>query len=339
MSVQNLATYQKMPPSPPGATPMDCRRTGSVRIRTISQNVGMPRKDNDTKKRHSLQQLQQQQQHRSGSAASCANVAASPRGQPAAPQSPPSSPRLLRRSSTTAALPLQKKETGFSSAEEDSDGSSTVVMEEENVSSLRNELEKERAVVKALQLQKEACNKDIAFLSQSVDELTAERLDWMAKYETQVAIQEQLKRDLTAAHNQLAQAREQISQFMADKDMFLEQRNSDGRQLQHAQNQVRVLKATMEQFLRMGIFSEDPAVYQDLAMQYETKCQASPLETVADQMMSSAPPSPSARATSPAEKASHDNQQNKLPRRQKERAMHHESKPKTRRTRKVIHEK
>lgn len=111
-------------------------------------------------------------------------------------------------------------------------------------------------------------------MSQSVDELAAERLEWKAKYEAQVAMQEQLKRDLEAAHTQLAQAHEQIRQFKTDKEIYLEQKNDDGRQLQHAQNQVRVLKATMEQFLRMGIFSEDPTVYQNLAAQYKTETQA-----------------------------------------------------------------
>lgn len=45
-------------------------------------------------------------------------------------------------------------------------------------------------------------------------------------------------------------------------------------QLRHSQDQVRVLKATMEQFLRMGIFSEDASVYQDIASRFSTQLKA-----------------------------------------------------------------
>lgn len=45
-------------------------------------------------------------------------------------------------------------------------------------------------------------------------------------------------------------------------------------QLRHSQDQVRMLKATMEQFLRMGIFSEDITVYKDIAARYSTTLKA-----------------------------------------------------------------
>lgn len=45
-------------------------------------------------------------------------------------------------------------------------------------------------------------------------------------------------------------------------------------QLRHSQDQVRMLKATMEQFLRMGIFSEDVSVYKDIAARYSTTLKA-----------------------------------------------------------------
>ena len=45
-------------------------------------------------------------------------------------------------------------------------------------------------------------------------------------------------------------------------------------QLRHSQDQVRMLKATMEQFLRMGIFSEDVTVYKDIAARYSTTLKA-----------------------------------------------------------------
>lgn len=73
----------------------------------------------------------------------------------------------------------------------------------------QHKLDKERAVVKALQRQKEgstkgecmivehmlmflfvlaACNKDITFLSQSVDELSTEKQEWKQKYENEKVI-------------------------------------------------------------------------------------------------------------------------------------------------------
>ena len=45
-------------------------------------------------------------------------------------------------------------------------------------------------------------------------------------------------------------------------------------QLRHSQDQVRVLKATMEQFLRMGIFSDDMSIYDDIASKYNTTMKA-----------------------------------------------------------------
>ena len=45
-------------------------------------------------------------------------------------------------------------------------------------------------------------------------------------------------------------------------------------QLRHSQDQVRVLKATMEQFLRMGIFSDDMSIYGDIASKYNTAMKA-----------------------------------------------------------------
>ncbi|KAI9322447.1 hypothetical protein BX666DRAFT_1848502, partial [Dichotomocladium elegans] len=62
-------------------------------------------------------------------------------------------------------------------------------------------------------------------------------------------------------------------------------------QLRHTQDQVRVLKSTMEQFLRMGIFSDDMLLYQDIASRYGTQLRASSVECLTEQQ---APPSPPA---------------------------------------------
>ncbi|KAI9249212.1 hypothetical protein BDA99DRAFT_564560 [Phascolomyces articulosus] len=176
----------------------------------------------------------------------------------------------------------------------------------------RSKLEKERAVVKALQRQKEACNKDISFLSQSVDELTNEKQALLTKYETEKTSRERFQDDLSSVTDKLNEAIEQVRQLASEKveleKITKEQRYNHEKamteqkanlekekcsetlsneklqaQLRHSQDQVRVLKATMEQFLRMGIFSEDMSIYSDIASKYSTTNKSSAIEALVQQ--------------------------------------------------------
>ncbi|KAI9493689.1 hypothetical protein BDB00DRAFT_362355 [Zychaea mexicana] len=172
----------------------------------------------------------------------------------------------------------------------------------------RSKLDKERAVVKALQRQKEACNKDITFLSQSVDDLTNEKQALQTKYESEKTSKERFQDDLSCVTDKLNEATETVRQLVTEKaeleKAINELRNSHETalgeekakhekskssetlsneklqaQLRHSQDQVRVLKATMEQFLRMGIFSEDISVYSDITSKYSTTTKSSAIES------------------------------------------------------------
>ncbi|KAK4516658.1 uncharacterized protein ATC70_011635 [Mucor velutinosus] len=158
---------------------------------------------------------------------------------------------------------------------------------------LKNKLEKERATVKALQKQKEAYNKDVLFLSKNVDELSADNQEWKRKFDIEKSAKERFQDDLSSTMDKLNEATEQIRQLESqnrllkqeidDKNMEIRElekskkskspvargkstatasveKSSDrllAAQLQHSQNQVRLLKSTMEQFLRMGVFNDD----------------------------------------------------------------------------------
>ncbi|RCH82165.1 hypothetical protein CU098_005571 [Rhizopus stolonifer] len=139
---------------------------------------------------------------------------------------------------------------------------------------LKNKLEKEKATIKALQKQKEAYNKDVIFLSQNVDELTVDNMEWKRQFETEKIQKERLQEELSKTMTQLDKATEHIRRLESQnqtlifelKNKELEEKASSpalegaekalATQLQHTQNQVRLLKTAMEQFLRMGIFSD-----------------------------------------------------------------------------------
>lgn len=147
---------------------------------------------------------------------------------------------------------------------------------------LRNTLEKERAVVRALQKQKEACNRDVAFLSRNTEELTTENLELKKKLEHEKTMKERFQDDLSLTMDKLSEATEYIrklenqnKQLQSEKDekyretkelkrynkpTFDNGKSCDrllAAQLRHSQNQVRILKSTMEQFLRMGVFNDE----------------------------------------------------------------------------------
>ncbi|KAG2208076.1 hypothetical protein INT47_010438 [Mucor saturninus] len=153
------------------------------------------------------------------------------------------------------------------------------------IEKLRSKLDKERATVKALQKQKEAYNKDVLFLSKNVDDLAADNIEWKKKFENEKTLKERFQDDLSSTMDKLNEATEQLRQLetqtralkseIDDKNKELrelekkrpskynktvEGKSSDrllAAQLHHSQNQVRLLKSTMEQFLRMGVFNDD----------------------------------------------------------------------------------
>ncbi|KAI9020798.1 hypothetical protein CLU79DRAFT_217957 [Phycomyces nitens] len=153
----------------------------------------------------------------------------------------------------------------------------------DTVDQLRAALDQDKAVIKALQGQKEACNRDIAFLSQNIDLLSTEAADWKKKWETEKLQKEQCKEELASVVRKLAETSDKVRHLTGtneDLKRDLEKcRQQDTKeeprdqcaddnstkmdqlkaQLELSQDQVRVLKATMEQFLRMGIFSSDLA--------------------------------------------------------------------------------
>ena len=83
---------------------------------------------------------------------------------------------------------------------------------------------------------------------------------------------DQLRTELQEQKRQFEEHKQQ-----EDKDVDHEKLQA---QLRHSQDQVRVLKATMEQFLRMGLFSEDASVYQDIASRFSTQLKARYVDTL-----------------------------------------------------------
>ncbi|CAO3701119.1 hypothetical protein G6F70_000837 [Rhizopus microsporus] len=155
---------------------------------------------------------------------------------------------------------------------------------------LKKMLEKEKAIVRALQKQKEAINKDVTFLSQSVEELTAQNSELKKKLDHEKTMKERFQDDLSSTMDKLNDATEYIRKLEnQNKDLksTLEEKEKETRdlrrhsrssidagktsdkslavQLRHSQNQVRLLKSTMEQFLRMGVFSDDPNLSSTLS--------------------------------------------------------------------------
>ncbi|KAI9254685.1 hypothetical protein BY458DRAFT_326180 [Sporodiniella umbellata] len=81
---------------------------------------------------------------------------------------------------------------------------------EHKYESLRNALEKEKAVVRALQKQKEACNRDIAFLSRTNEELLTENQELKKKLEYEKIMKERFQDDLSSTMDKLSEATEHI---------------------------------------------------------------------------------------------------------------------------------
>ncbi|KAG1047835.1 hypothetical protein G6F43_009740 [Rhizopus delemar] len=169
------------------------------------------------------------------------------------------------------------------------DSAKSVASVSEKYEQLKDTLEKERAVVRALQKQKEACNRDIAFLSRNVEDLTAENSELKKKLDHEKIMKERFQDDLSSTMDKLNEATESIrqlenqnKQLKSEKDEKMKEvrelkRNNKpsfdsgksgdrllAAQLRHSQNQVRLLKSTMEQFLRMGVFNDDQGLPSNL---------------------------------------------------------------------------
>ncbi|CAO3599772.1 unnamed protein product [Absidia cylindrospora] len=154
---------------------------------------------------------------------------------------------------------------------------------------LKQELESERAVVHALQRQKEAYNKDITYLCQNVDHLTKDGNEWKAKYKQEKAEKEKSRDDLSAALDNFNEATEQIKQLSNEKQRLKEELDRVNRQLdiekrtatsasppppaidtasflgqlygngtpsstQDQDQQIKLIQSTMEKLLRLDIF-------------------------------------------------------------------------------------
>jgi len=138
-----------------------------------------------------------------------------------------------------------------------------------------------------------AYNKDVLFLSKNVDELSADNQEWKRKCDMEKSAKERFQDDLSSTMDKLNEATEQIRQLESQNRLLkqeIDDKNTEIReleknkskspvvrgkstasaasvekssdrllaaQLQHSQNQVRLLKSTMEQFLRMGVFNDD----------------------------------------------------------------------------------
>jgi septal ring factor EnvC (AmiA/AmiB activator) len=132
----------------------------------------------------------------------------------------------------------------------------------------------------------------VLFLSKNVDELSADNQEWKRKCDVEKSAKERFQDDLSSTMDKLNEATEQIRQLESQNRLLkqeIDDKNAEIReleknkskspvvrgkstsaasveksgdrllsaQLQHSQNQVRLLKSTMEQFLRMGVFNDD----------------------------------------------------------------------------------
>ncbi|KAI9016240.1 hypothetical protein CLU79DRAFT_325987 [Phycomyces nitens] len=147
----------------------------------------------------------------------------------------------------------------------------------------KDKLHKEQATVKALQRQKQACNKDISFLSQSVDSLALEKQEWIKRFEAEKTQKERLQDEILSVKDSLTVASEQVRQMLIENEALkkqVEQVYGDPfktsvvgpassslsaikSQLRSSQVQARTLKATLEQFLRLGDGSEEQYAVQE----------------------------------------------------------------------------
>ncbi|CAO3596255.1 unnamed protein product [Absidia cylindrospora] len=140
---------------------------------------------------------------------------------------------------------------------------------------LKQELESERAVVYALQRQKDAYNKDITYLCQNVDVLAKEEQQWKAKFQQEKAEKERCQDDLSVAIDRFNEALGQIKQLTNEKERLqldLEHANhqlssknrntsapicitgTSNNHQPHQDEQIKLIQTTMEQLLQLNLF-------------------------------------------------------------------------------------
>ncbi|ORX48220.1 hypothetical protein DM01DRAFT_1409897 [Hesseltinella vesiculosa] len=157
-----------------------------------------------------------------------------------------------------------------------------------SVELLKQELDSERAVVYALQRQKEAYNKDISYLCQNVDALTKENQEWKRKHQHERVEKERFQDELSATMEKLNEAMMQLKQLDRDKQALNADLQSKNLQLEAAlqpsttdpnhipADQVKFLKSTLEQLLRLEVFDDKPSKPKD---EEKPKVHTSPSKT------------------------------------------------------------
>ncbi|ORZ08308.1 hypothetical protein BCR42DRAFT_471783 [Absidia repens] len=140
---------------------------------------------------------------------------------------------------------------------------------------LKQELESERAVVYALQRQKDAYNKDITYLCQNVDVLAKEEKEWKTKFHQEKAENERCQNDLSVTIERFNEALERIKQLTNEKERLqldLEHANhqlcsekksiptstcitdTSNSQQPHQDQQIKLIQTTIEQLLQLNLF-------------------------------------------------------------------------------------
>ncbi|KAF7725586.1 hypothetical protein EC973_009541 [Apophysomyces ossiformis] len=158
----------------------------------------------------------------------------------------------------TSATRLRKPSQVSVSSRGDTSVSNTTVSNEDMVAQLKQELEKERSVVRVLQGQKEAITKDLDYFSQTVDELMEEKDALIQKYEDEKTRSKNREEDLDMLLEKLKSAtdsaRSEIEQEQAELRSILRRKETEVEQLKteltQALDQIEMLKATMEQLFK-----------------------------------------------------------------------------------------
>ncbi|KAI8328957.1 hypothetical protein BD560DRAFT_417020 [Blakeslea trispora] len=143
---------------------------------------------------------------------------------------------------------------------------------------LRDELEKEKSASRALLGQKEAIAKDLDYFCKLVDEVTEEKDQFKQKYEEEKAQNELLKKSLRNMQSNCnsvtksnIEALQQPVQTVEEQSTLLRRlKNKDDEifslrnDLRQTQNQLQILRKTMEQMLRTdGREAEEPSFLQE----------------------------------------------------------------------------
>ncbi|KAG0168777.1 hypothetical protein DFQ28_005632 [Apophysomyces sp. BC1034] len=157
----------------------------------------------------------------------------------------------------------------------DTSVTNTTASNDDLITQLKQELEKERSIVRVLQGQKEAISKDLDYFSQTVDELMEEKEALMQEYNNEKVQNKNREEDLDMlleklksatdsareksleagqAKTQLENYKTEFQQEQAELRSLLRRKETEVEQLKtelaQTIDQVELLKSTMERFLR-----------------------------------------------------------------------------------------